>query len=219
MSEADAFGRKAIADIDRVLSAKTMAAGGTGAITEVVMLRVACLRRWAPPGSDYAKQAERLDPLAPSHERHEQKSDSVLRALKADYEAGQLRPFRALVEASLFDDFLHQASYLASGEYLLAATVMAGGVLEERLRKLAEALGVPVSIERDGKSKHRTASDINNDVCKTGLYANAQRSQIQSWLDVRNSAAHHKPEFQSESKESIDRMIGGIRDFLVKYEA
>jgi hypothetical protein len=44
--------KKAVADIDSVL-AHQADFGGTGAVSEVSALRVACIKRWAPPGSSY----------------------------------------------------------------------------------------------------------------------------------------------------------------------
>jgi hypothetical protein len=216
----DELRQNALTDIDRVLAAKpTNGGGGSEAVVEMATLRIACIRRWAPPGSVYAEQAADIDPTAPAASRQDVKTFGLLNALRADYEARQLRTFRAIVEASLFADFLEQAQSLAIEGYLAAAATMGGGVLEERLRSLCDAHAVPLEVPTK-ESKHRKlkASEMNVELCKASVYGGATRSQVQAWLDVRNDGAHLTDAFKVQTKESISRMLEGVRDFLARVE-
>jgi hypothetical protein len=67
---------------------------------------------------------------------------SILKVLREDYEAGYLQLFTELVHANLFCDFLEIAKYLLQEAYKDPAAVIAGGVLEQHLRKLCAKNGV-----------------------------------------------------------------------------
>ncbi|SIR67111.1 hypothetical protein SAMN05421829_1324 [Aromatoleum tolulyticum] len=63
----------------------------------------------------------------------------VARAIKHDLENGLLVQFKALVQADVFADFLEMGEYLLHEGYKDAAAVIIGTVLEDGLRKMAEA--------------------------------------------------------------------------------
>ena len=60
----------------------------------------------------------------------------ILRAAREDYANGYLFDIKQLVVAEVFDDLLDQAQYLFEQGYHQPAAVLAGGVLEDSLRKL-----------------------------------------------------------------------------------
>ena len=55
-----------------------------------------------------------------------------------------LSNFMSLAQAEVFADFLDMAEHLLGEGYKDAAAVILGAVLEDTLRKLADAYGVPV---------------------------------------------------------------------------
>jgi hypothetical protein len=91
-----------------------------------------CLPR--PDGSVLTKTLKGL--TRSKDEEIEFRLQGVLRALRADYEAGRLQSFQELVHADLFSDFLEMAEYFLQEGYKDPAAVIAGGVLEQHLRKL-----------------------------------------------------------------------------------
>jgi hypothetical protein len=212
----------AIADIDSVLNEK-LGSSGSVWLAESSALHHACIARWSPPGSTYRQQADRAlaqTTTGPTGDRGKAQTvlAGILRALRRDIDADRLRRFEELVHADLFADLLAQAEYLANEKFTRAAAVLAGGVLEEHLRKLCDKHGIATKAQ-DGSP--RKASALNNDLYKPGnVYSNAERAEVEGWQNRRNSAAHGDADFeQKHDQNDIRRMIEGIRSFIVKYPA
>lgn len=138
----------------------------------------------------------------------------VLLALRADLEAGYVRDLAALIHAEVFGDFLEMADELLDKQYKDPAAVIVGSVLEEHLRKLAEAAGVDVSTP-DGKP--RKADTINADLTKAEVYNKIEQKAVTAWLGIRNDAAHGQ--YQTFTSEQVVLMLAGIRDFMIRHPA
>jgi hypothetical protein len=211
---------KAIQDIDDVLAHKP-SQSGTGGVSEMVALFHACIVRWTPPGSVYRDQAstamEKARTLSKiSQSRIDQELRGIVQALRADVAKDRIADFVTLVHQSLFDDYLKQAEYLRSEGWLQASVVIAGGTLEEHLRKLAAVAGIPLD-KANGKPK--TASALNDELAKQQVYSGADHSLLLGWIKIRNEAAHQKPEFKQRTEEEIRQMLAGIRSFVVRFPA
>lgn len=211
--------KKAIADIDSVLGHKTPF-GGTAGVSEVSALMIACIERWAPPGSSYRGMLARIDSFADKYNKADVKLHAILTALRRDYDQGQVRTFEELVHAAMFDDLEGQAEYFLGEGYLLPAAVISGAVLEEHLRQLAAKNSIAITItDAKGKVRPRKAAELNDDLYKAKAYSQPEWRQLQAWLDLRNEAAHGKPEFAGRTDGDVRPMVQGIRDFLIKYPA
>jgi len=214
----------ALSDIDSVLAARPSGdGGGTGAVAEMAALRYACICRWTAPGSAYRRQADQFQSMATSTVTHDRNKAEialvgVLRALRQDVDADRLRSFEELVHADMFADLLAQASYLNDAKFSRAAVVLAGGVLEEHLRKLCAKHNV-ATVGSDGKP--RKASALNADLySQRNVYSNAERAEIEGWQNRRNSAAHGEADFEAKHDQAdIRRMVEGVRGVIVKYPA
>jgi hypothetical protein len=214
----------ALADIDRVLAAApTGDGGGTTAVAEMAALRYACICRWTTSGNAYRLQADRFHAMSTSTVTGERTKAEiallgVLRALRQDVDADQLRSIEELVHADLFADLLAQASYLNDTKFSRAAAVLAGGVLEEHLRQLC-AKNTIATIGSDGKP--RKASALNADLySQRNIYSNAERAEIEGWQNRRNAAAHGEADFETKHDQAdIRRMVEGVRSLIVKYPA
>jgi hypothetical protein len=135
----------------------------------------------------------------------------VLKALRADYAAGRLKTFQERVHSDLFSDFPEMAEYLLEDEGLKApAAVLAGGVLEEHLRKPCAKHSVPLP----AKPKLDT---MNADLKKQGVYGGNEQKQVTAWAGIRNSAAHSKP--ADYTAEQVRLMVQGIRHIISTYPA
>jgi len=141
----------------------------------------------------------------------------VLCALKEDISQGYLTPFKSLVAADMFSDFLKMAEYLLEESYKDAAAVITGGVLEEHLRKLCDKNAIPVTTIKDGKSIPLKAEMLNQELNKANVYNKLDMKQVTSWLDLRNKAAHGK--YDEYTKEHVTLMLQGIMDFVRRYGA
>jgi hypothetical protein len=127
---------------------------------------------------------------------------AVLAAASDDYKGGFLIAIKNLIQAEVFDSELEQAEELLDNGYKLAAAVIAGVVLETTLRDLCSREGIP----------HGKLDKMNADLTKAGLYNKLQQKRITALADIRNSAAHGKPEEFSE--QDVTNMIRDIETFV-----
>jgi hypothetical protein len=133
---------------------------------------------------------------------------AVIKAAQNDYVKGYLIEARTLITAEVFDDILEQAEHLLQQSYYQAAAVLAGCVLEDTLRKVAERNGCTL--------QDRPKLDgINAELAKKGVYNTLVQKRI-TWLaDLRNKAAHGKAsEF---SATDVETMLRQVRDFVTDY--
>lgn len=130
---------------------------------------------------------------------------SVFIAAMDDYKNGYLISIKNLIQADVFDSELEQAQELLSSGYKLAAAVIAGVVLETTLRDLCYQNSLSI-----GK-----LDKMNSDLAKAGIYNKLQQKRITALADIRNSAAHGKPEEFSDNDVTI--MIRDIEQFLITH--
>lgn len=124
-------------------------------------------------------EAEKPTPYTTNHELF-QRMNAVFLAAKEDYEGGYLHTIRNLIQANVFASELEQAEELLASGYYTAAAVIAGVVLETRLRQLCEDRGIST-----GK-----LDKMNADLAKADVYNKLAQKQITALADIRNSAAH-----------------------------
>lgn len=132
---------------------------------------------------------------------------SVFIAAMDDYKGGYLTSIKNLIQADVFDSELEQAQELLSSGYKLAAAVIAGVVLETTLRDLCTR-------EKIG---HGKLGKMNSDLAKAGIYNKLQQKRITALADIRNSAAHGKPDEFTEA--DVTNMIRDIEQFLAVHLA
>lgn len=179
-------------------------------VQEITTLSCAAIMRLAPPGSAYLDQMKsvltntRQSVGRSRDEEIEYRLRGILSALRGDFDAGRLQSFQELIHADLFSDFLEMAEYFLGEGYKDPAAVIAGGVLEEHLRKLCGKHSLTVS----AKPKLDT---MNADLAKAGAYNKNVQKQITAWAGLRNDAAHGN--YSNYGKDEIKLMVAGIRDF------
>jgi hypothetical protein len=107
----------------------------------------------------------------------------------------------------LFSDFLEMAAYLLKEEQLKQpAAVLAGGVLEEHIRKLSELNGISCSSSEALGAKAKKLDALNSELAKANVYGKNDQKQITAWCGIRNSAAHaHYDEFDDRPGQCDDR--------------
>lgn len=208
----------ALLQIDSVLERREALGKYWGAenVQEVITLTCAAIERLAPARSAYLTQMEwilRNTDKSVSRNKDEEielRLHGVLRGLRSDYDAGRMQSFTELVHADLFSDFLEMAEYFLQEGYKDPAAVLAGGVLEEHLRKLCAKHCLTVS----PKPKLDT---MNADLAKAGAYAKGDQKQVTAWADLRNDAAHGK--YENYRKEMVELMLAGVRGFISRNPA
>lgn len=127
---------------------------------------------------------------------------AIFLAAKEDFEGGYLSSIKTLIQAEVFDSELEQANELLRSGYSTAAAVIAGVVLETALRELCDREGI----------SHGKLDKMNADLAKAGVYNKQMQKQITAWADIRNSAAHGKPNEFTE--QNVTDMIKGVDQFL-----
>jgi len=177
--------------------------------SELIVRLSATIDRLSPAKSQYRANAfEALKKYGPDNTCNIPLLVGALKALRADYEAGHLERVEQLVEADLFADFLQMAEHLVEQGYKDAGAVLAGGVLEEHLRKLCARNGLPT----DAAGRPKKAEAMNSDLASASVYSKLDQKSITAWLDLRNKAAHGK--YNEYTREQVGLMLEGVREFL-----
>jgi hypothetical protein len=130
---------------------------------------------------------------------------SIFSAAKEDFHGGYLSSVKTLVQAEVFDSELEQANELLSSGYCAAAAVIAGVVLETALRDLCDRNGIP----------HGKLDKMNADLAKASVYNILNQKRITVLADIRNSAAHGKPD--KFTNQDVEDMIKDVNRFLSDY--
>jgi len=123
-----------------------------------------------------------------------------------DLENGFLIGQEFIIAAEVFDAVLEQAKHLNQAGYKDPAAVLARVVLEDSLKRLAREESLDDSLN---------AARINDELRKTGKYAQPQWRLVQSWLDIGNAAAHGR--FDEYSREDVERLINDVERFIAAY--
>jgi hypothetical protein len=171
------------------------------------------VRRLAPPDSPHVVALD--EALQDGYEpRKLARVASLVQALRDDYADGLLVELRSLLNAELFDDFLDMAAHLLETGYKDPAAVIVGSVLEQHLRKLADANGVAATRE-NGTAE--MADKINADLAKVPVYGKTEQKQVTAWLGRRNEAAHGH--YSSYDQHQVELFLEGVRGFVVRHPA
>jgi hypothetical protein len=127
---------------------------------------------------------------------------------------GYVVEFADTIRAETLAELLDQADDLMDQGHLAAAAGIAGGALETHLRHLVDRHNLPVtghgsiSIYNDLIGRERKDNEI---------YSVGDGKLVAAWGDDRNLADHRPLEFtQKKTREGVELMIRGIRDFLVR---
>ena len=142
-----------------------------------------------------------------------------VRGLKADYEAGMFDSLSHIVETHIATDYMKQAEKLLGEGKLgkndhVPAAVLAGCVLEDRLRKLCQRQ-TPIIDTKKPDGNYKTLDPMIIDLLKANVFNKAKADMLKSWAKIRNYAAHG--EFTQFNRADVEAMIIGIKAFLADY--
>lgn len=131
---------------------------------------------------------------------------AVFLAAEEDFKGGYLVSYRSLVQAEVFASELEQAEELLGKGFETAAAVIAGVVLESKLREICSSQGI----------EHGSLNRMNDDLAKAGVYNANQKKQITALSAIRNSAAHGKPD--EFTADQVRGMIDDVQRFLLAHQ-
>lgn len=137
----------------------------------------------------------------------------VLLSVRQDIEAGYVRTIEDRARDTLSGDLLETADSIAK-YHAAPAIVLAVSVLEEHVRKLAEARDV-ATLKRDGR--HRSFEDMIADLQREDAITSTEKRTASVWYAQRTEAAHGH--FENVVADEAPRIISGVRDFLVRHPA
>lgn len=130
---------------------------------------------------------------------------SILDALRDDVAGGYLSQLRNQVVQVVFGDFLEMADSLLAEGHKDPAAMLIGAVLEDSLRRMLDNASTVY--------RNRAGIDELSSACfDAGIYGGVQRSQIASWKEIRNKAAHGS--FSDYSIDEVRLMLQGVQTFL-----
>jgi hypothetical protein len=182
----------------------------------LITLLAQSIDRFSDSGSAFKRQADKIISefkMENCHRIHRPLLGVVM-ALRKAYESGYLQSLQELIHADVFADFLEMADHLLSEGYKDPAAVMAGGVLEEHIRKLCLKSGIAVS---NATGTAKKASLMNDELLKASVYDKLEQKSVNAWLDLRNKAAHGK--YDEYSIDQVSLLIQGIRGFMLRNRA
>ena len=131
----------------------------------------------------------------------------ILRAALEDVEQGYLDTLQQMAAAEVFSDFLDQAEHLLEHGYVAPAASLAGAVLENGLRSLAERHDVPVK-PRDNLPA------LNSKLANKEVYNRLRQKQVSVWTEVRDNADHGH--FDKLTETDVLELFRGVRKFLAE---
>lgn len=133
----------------------------------------------------------------------------MLRGLaKAATDGYLYKRLSSLVTAEVFSDFLEMAEHLLDAGHYHAAAGLIGAVLEDSLRKIADANGVTYN-RRDG------IDSLNQALTKAVVYTAIVKRNVEVWKQVRNDSDHGH--FDQVTLEDVRSMHRGVEGFLAQY--
>jgi hypothetical protein len=130
----------------------------------------------------------------------------VLESLAVDLEAGLLKNFEYIVLGASFDNFLDHATEFHRANKKLEAAVLAGVVLEDTMRKIAEKHG----IEARGPS----LESLTDELVKRHVLSPVKAKRIKAYAGTRNRALH--ADWEGFDIRDVGEMISGVRE-LIEY--
>ena len=168
---------------------------------------LACLRQVFGPADTYTKSFESQ---AGSRARglYRNQGLGILRAAAEDLERGYLQTVEQMAAAEVFSNFIDQADHLLQSGYHVPAASLAGAVLEDGLRSLAERNDIAVKVRDD-------LSALNNKLGEKGTYNRLRQQQVNYWAKVRNAADHGR--FDEVTKNDVTDLVKGVQAFLAEY--
>lgn len=131
----------------------------------------------------------------------------ILRAALEDVARGYVTTLHDMAAAEVFSDFLEQAEHLLQHNYFAPAASLAGAVLENGLRSLAERNEIAVKPRDD-------LSALNSRLGAKGIYNRLRQKEVSVWIDVRNLADHGR--FDDLTEDNVAGLIKGVRSFLAE---
>lgn len=196
-----------INDIDYAIRSAGDRWPNTNIVTRVITESLNIIKKTCGEQSDYYVRLKEITKDEKYHPLNANQYKGVIEAAYNDYKDG-FANLDFFVRAEIFEDFLSMSEYLLSEGFYVPAASLAGGVLEDSLRKLCDKNNISYP------QKTRINS-LSTDLAKAGIYNALVAKEIVAKADIRNNADHGK--INEFNKQDVENMVSWIREFIVKY--
>jgi hypothetical protein len=132
---------------------------------------------------------------------------AILKALRADVQAGYLRRQEDLVAGAVFSDFLDMAGHLLGAGYYHPAASLIGAVLEDALRRIATNSAVAIGRKDD-------INALSSKLREKGTFSPLVAKRVTLWADIRNNADHGH--FDLVTEADVREMYQGVTAFIAE---
>lgn len=139
----------------------------------------------------------------------------ILASVRQDIEAGYIRTLEDRARGAVFHDFLEMAEHVLATIHAAPAAVLAGAVMEQHVRKLAGLHERNALVTAKGRP--RAFEDLITDLARPGVIHESERKLLAAWYGQRTDAAHGH--FAKSNDREVQRMIEGVREFVVRHPA
>lgn len=177
---------------------------------EIASSCCACIERNSPQRS-YVEQALALVSSARLTQSNLNALLGILVSVRRDIEAGYFKTLEQRAREEVFDDLLEAATEI-NKLHPAPAIVLAVSVLEEHVRKLAQASGIDTI---KPNRRQRAFEELTTDLRDEGVLSLPELRQVGAWYAQRTEAAHGR--FGDVVAEEAPRIIAGVRDFLIRH--
>ena len=126
----------------------------------------------------------------------------ILQSAKDEIQAGFIFKIKYLLHADFFNSIVDQAEDLLRTGHKIPSAVLGRIVIEQWLKDEAEKAGIPIN-ETD------KAAVVNDRLKNEKIFSIPRWRQVQSFLDIGNSAAHGRPDDFAD--DDVRRMMEFIR--------
>jgi hypothetical protein len=140
---------------------------------------------------------------------------AIFKAAHDMLKQGRLSSFIEGIRAETVGDLLDQAETLVAEGYQVAAAVIAGGALETCLLHLCQRNGL--QWQGTGAIAAYEAALAQSRKAGKEVISGSYGQQVIAWGKDRNEAAHQPADFK-KTKDEVRLMIGGIRQFVARYQ-
>jgi hypothetical protein len=134
---------------------------------------------------------------------------AVLRAVREYVSFGRVARVEELAAAEVFNDIIAIARRMADQGMLAAATIAAGVVLEDVMRRNARIRGVNFREDLDD------AAALNQKLSQGGVYPTIVMKRAGEWIKLAQGAANGSA--PALSREEVHAMIKAISGFVSDY--
>jgi uncharacterized protein YutE (UPF0331/DUF86 family) len=165
-----------------------------------------------PISSVYVREVEQLakhDATRSMEKIQVQKILGVLKAVKAEAQAGLLQRVEDAAFATAFDDFLDHAEEFHKQQKPKEAAVLMAVVFEDAIKRIAAKNNVPHS--------GQTLDPLIDALIKASVLTPIKAKRLKAYAGVRNAALH--AEWEKVDSKDVGEAIAGVRELLDQFLA